>query len=419
MRPLGTRPLPWISARAVASSSAPTTRIIQRPRTGILTGQGSLGSSYWRLRVDALTSGHGFQPDWASAPGETMTDILDKLDLPVADFARQIGQTLEGAADLLHGRATITISVARQLEKVLGASMEFWMSRDFQYREDVARLNVAHQDWLNELPVGDMIKFGWLTPIPHPAEEAIACLRFFGVPDVQTWREKYAELETMVAFRTSPSFDSRPASVAAWIRQGEIRAGATNCGPWDAQQFADSLPAIRALTQKKDPGLFIPELRRHCAESGVALTVVRAPNGCRASGATRFLSPGKAMLLLSFRYLTNDHFWFTFFHEAGHLLLHDHGAVCLEGNDLPSVYEEQEANDFAAKVLVPPEDAQTLRVLKVSQRDIVRFATRIGVSPGIVVGQLQHLDRIGHHQMNRLKRHYRWEEIESINRGMG
>src|SRR5262249_39736768 len=116
-------------------------------------------------------SNEEFCPDWASAPGDTIADILQERSLSESEFARRIGYTLEEAKDLLQGRATITIAIARRLERVLGASVEFWMSRDFQYRQNITRLHVSHEKWLAELPVGDMIKFGWLTPVPHPSEE--------------------------------------------------------------------------------------------------------------------------------------------------------------------------------------------------------------------------------------------------------
>ena len=159
-----------------------------------------------------MPSTQEFRPDWISAPGDTITDILRERDLSELEFAERLGQTTEEARDLLQGRATITIGIARQLEKALGASVEFWMSRDFQYRQDVDRLE-AEREWLTELPVGDMIRFGWVSPVPHPSEEVAACLRFFDVSSVRAWREAHEELQQMVAFRTSPSFDSRPGAV--------------------------------------------------------------------------------------------------------------------------------------------------------------------------------------------------------------
>ena len=193
-----------------------------------------------------------FSPDWASAPGDTMLDILHERNLSLIEFAHRMEDTLEHATDLIQGRATIAIGIARRLEQLLGGSVEFWMSRDFQYRHDTARLHAADNEWLAELPLGDMIKFGWITPVPRPSDEMAACLRFFGVSSVPVWRQSYARLREMVAFRTSPSFDSRPAAVAAWLRQGEIEGEAIDCSPWDPNHFERSLPSIRSLTRQKE-----------------------------------------------------------------------------------------------------------------------------------------------------------------------
>jgi len=351
---------------------------------------------------------HEFSPDWASAPGDSIADILRERDLSVIEFADRMGETPEHATDLLQGRATITIGIARRLERVLGASVEFWISRDFQYRQDTARLHAADDEWLAELPLGDMIKFGWLKPVPPPSDEMAACLRFFGVPSVPAWRQVYADLREMVVFRTSPSFDSRPAAVAAWLRQGEIESEAIKCSPWDPKRFKESLSSIRPLTRQKDPNRFIPELRKLCAGCGVAVAIVRAPNGCRASGATRFPSRHKALLLLSFRYLSDDQFWFSFFHESAHLLLHGDKGFFLEGVETPATKQEEEANEFAGRTLVPSEFRPAMLDLPAHGREVIRFARRLGVSPGIIVGQLQHYGRIKRNQLNGLKRRFRW-----------
>src|SRR5437773_11756359 len=139
-----------------------------------------------------------FRPEWASAPGETIADILRERQISLKEFARSMDEPPEHLTDLLEGRATITLGLARKLERVLGGSVEFWMSRDFQYRQDIARLHVDHEEWLSELPIGDMIKFGWLTPVPLPSDEVSACLRFFDVPSVPAWREVYVKLLEMV-----------------------------------------------------------------------------------------------------------------------------------------------------------------------------------------------------------------------------
>ena len=368
-----------------------------------------------------MTSNHAFLPEWASSPGETITDLLAEKNLSFDDFARLTSLTPDEVRGLLEGRSTISIGLARRLKDLLGASVEFWMSRDYQYREDISRLHAIEQSWLRELPIGDMIRFGWLTPTPHPSVEVAACLRFFGVSSIASWRKAYGGLQKMAAFRTSRTFDSQAASVAVWLRRAELEADQIETKPWDQSGFEASLSEIRALTNRHDPGHFISELQRQCAECGVAVVVVRAPTGCRASGAVRFLTPNRALLQLSFRYLSDDQFWFTFFHEAAHLLLHRdrisfleslRGDRCglLEGADPLSAVEEQEANDFAARILIPPEFQEEMSTLQPDWRAIVRFAVRVGVSPGIVVGQLQHLRRVEPSQLNTLKRRFRWDD---------
>ena len=138
------------------------------------------------------------------------------------------------------------------------------------------------------------------------------------------------------------------------------------------------------------------------------LVILRAPDGCRASGATRFLSANKALLMLSFRHLSDDHFWFSFFHEAGHLLLHGKKARFLEG-DIEQSSKEEEANQFAASELIPDTYAHKLETLPIDAHTVIRAAREIGISPGILVGQLQHLGRVGPKQLNALKRRFRWK----------
>jgi plasmid maintenance system antidote protein VapI len=353
-----------------------------------------------------------FQPDWASAPGETIADILEERQVPTSKFARQIERSVSETDRLLHGELAITRELAQKLENVLGGSATFWMTRESQYREDITRLGPiqrAHTAWLDELPVSDMIKFGWIKPTSSSVESRQrACLEFFGAPDVPAWQRTYSRSTQMAAFRTSPTFASHPGAVVVWLRQGELEAESIKCAPWNPAKFQSALSKLRSLTWKKNPNLFLVSLQKLCADCGVAVVILRAPTGCRASGATRFLTPTKALLLLSFRYLSDDHFWFTFFHEAGHLLLHGKDALFLEGAGLVSTRQEQEANDFAALTLVPTEYQSEMRELPANGRAVLKFAKKIGVAPGIIVGQLQHLGLLGRNQLNLVKRRFRW-----------
>jgi plasmid maintenance system antidote protein VapI len=354
-----------------------------------------------------------FRPDWISAPGDTIADILEERGQTPTDLAQQLGRPLDEISALLQGRLLLTAEVASRLEAALGVPRGFWEERESMYRAELTALQAKttrldEQHWLKELPVKDMVQFGWLQPQKGESPVA-ACLRFFGTPDLDSWRVLYRDVIKGGAFRKSLAFSSHPAAVAAWLRQGELLSQSIQCQPWNAQAFEVLLPDLRSLTRKKDPGV-LPELISRCSDCGVAVVIVRAPSGCRASGATRFLSRQRALLLLSFRYLTDDQFWFTFFHEAGHLVLHGERGFFLEGPDALTTTEEKEANDFAATTLVPPAFEARLRAVAASHLEVIRLARLLGVSPGVVVGQLQHRGRIPRNYLNRLKRRYVWEE---------
>lgn len=356
-----------------------------------------------------MTSTGQFRPQWTSPPGDTIRGILNERGISEDDFPRVIGCSDEDARYLLQGRLTISIGLARKLERSLGASVEFWLSRDFHYREDSTRNCVVDRDWLSEIPVNDLVKFGWLRPAPRPSDEMAACLQFFGVPSVAAWKDIYGALEENTAFRTSVAFDSKPAAVAAWLRQGEIEADDIDCEPWQSSRLSENLQNIRSLTRKKDSKVFLPRLRDILASSGVALAIVRTPRGCRASGAVRFLDPDRALIQLSFRFLSDDHFWFSLFHEIGHLLLHNPKGIVLEQKDAPESKEEDEANEFAARTLIPDECRSMLMKLRSNSRDVIRFSRKVGISPGIVVGQMQHHELIKRSHLNGLKRRFTWD----------
>tara|TARA_B100002049_G_C15882714_1_gene292344 strand:- start:2 stop:577 length:576 start_codon:yes stop_codon:yes gene_type:complete len=190
---------------------------------------------------------------------------------------------------------------------------------------------------------------------------------------------------------------------------GELVASEIDCEPWDKNRLVSSIDELRELTRIKQPSVFLPEVRNILRRCGVAFAVVKAPEGCRASGATYWLNKEKALVILSCRYLSDDHFWFTFFHELGHLILHSDHHLILESKDSVDSKIEEEANRFSELVLVPEEYQSELATLNARNlRRILKFAKKIGVSNGIVVGQMQHKGLISNRYLNKLKTRFSW-----------
>lgn len=357
-----------------------------------------------------------FQPNWFSKPGDTIALLLHKKKSSVSELAEWMICDTVLAEGLITGTTAIDENIANRLEHHLGGTAYFWLTRQAQFDECLERVasavpNAQATAWLKALPLREMIRAGWIPDIDDKKKLYKAALTFFSVSNPSEWESRYTAFDNIFSFRTSPAFESKAGPLSAWLRRGELEAAVMPCADWDASRFKSILSDIRTLTKAKNPSYFIPRLRSFCAMAGVAVVFVRAPTGCRASGATRFVSPGKALIILSFRYLSDDHFWFSFFHEAGHLLLHGEQATFIDGEADERNEKEQEANDFSANILIPRDRVEELLRLPPRSTTTIRFATSIGVSPGIVVGQLQHNHVIGPKQLNFLKRRYTWEQI--------
>ncbi len=354
----------------------------------------------------------GFKPDWVSPPGDTILDLLEEKSWTQAEFAERCGFTKKHVNQLCSGEASISEEAALRLEKVLGGSAGFWLARESQYRELEARKAEydsleREREWLKEIPLSVMVKFGWVQRVSHRGQQVAECLQYFGVASVDAWRARYQRIGA--AYKASDKFEKKIGSVAAWLRYGEIQSELIETQEFTKKGFQGVLSDIRALTNESDPAVFVPKLVRICAEQGVAVVVARTPPGCPVSGATKWLSPNKALLMLSVRYKTNDSLWFAFFHEAAHLLLHGKKMSFLELKGLDNEHE-REANEFAANHLIPRVEAKRLVDLEGTHAAVTAFAKEIGVAPAIVVGRMQNDGLLPMNYLNGLKVRYEWPD---------
>ena len=350
--------------------------------------------------------------DWISPPGHTIADLLEERNWTQAQLADRLGVSRKHVSELITGKATISEANAIKLARVLGSTVRFWLNREAGYRAALADLHAIEQlrdevSWLDDLPISHMRKAGWIHTHRDKVKTVSECLQFFGVGSVDAWRTWSAGLG-QTAYLMSESAGKAFGSIAAWLRYGEIQAATVECEDYSKEVFKTNMDLLRTLTLEPDPDIFVPRIKKLCSEAGIAVVFEPTPRGCPASGATRWLAPNKALLMLSLRYKTNDHLWFTFFHEAAHILLHRKKLMFLELNQNGEGEEEAEANQFAADLLIPSEYVDLFRTLANSRAEVSQFAKKIGIPPGIVVGRMQYEGLITYRQLNDLKVRYTW-----------
>jgi HTH-type transcriptional regulator / antitoxin HigA len=327
-----------------------------------------------------------------SPPGDTLVDVLNAKGMSQAELAERTGRPKKTINEIIKSRALITSETAVQLERVLGVPAIFWTTREAQYRAHLAKVDEAKQlekfiTWPQRFPLSEMRAREWISRSATGVDLVREMLDFLGIASPTNFDPVYSLAAN--EFRTSDKHVVDKDALAVWLRQGERAAAAIDCAPFDRQAFVKVLDKARSLTLEVRE-IFEPRLMKMCQEAGVAVVFVEELPKIRTNGATRWLSPEKALIQLSFRYKRSDVLWFTFFHEAGHILLHGKKDVFVELEKGEKSAKEQEANQFAADFLIPPKALRVFMETRIfTSASITKLADDLGIHPGVVVGRLQ------------------------------
>lgn len=352
-----------------------------------------------------------YQPDYAVPPGQLLKEYLAARGLSNAEFARRCGRSAKLISEIVAGKAPVEPVTALQFERVLGMNARIWLGIEADYRLHRRRAAEAGNEkaaaWAKHFPVRELVERGALDQT-GAGGCASGLLAFFGVASVEAWHAKYDAAN--VAYRHSPAFQSDKHALASWLRLAEVQATSQVYVDYRERAFRRALAQVRTLTRERVPES-LSEAQRLCNETGVALSLVKPMPRMRLSGAAWWLSPSRPIIALSARHKTDDHLWFSFFHEAAHLLLHGKRSVFVDGANGGEDETEEEANKWAANFLVPKRDWQRFVVRRVFTAASVRtFASEQGVAPGILVGSLQHEGILPWNSLNSLKTRLKWPD---------
>jgi addiction module HigA family antidote len=353
----------------------------------------------------------GWNPDWTVPPGEILLEALQDRGMSQSELARRMARPVKTINEIINGKAAITSETAIQLERALGISARFWTGVEASYRDSLARHEAqreleANATWIDDFPITDLVKGKQLKRGSSKAETLANLLSYLGLSSPIAFDRQW--LGSAAAFRSSPAFLASPKAVAVWLRWGEREAAAVDVSEFNAHRFLETLQAIRPLTRREPFKQIFDRVKAMCAAAGVVVVLVPELSGTHLNGATRWLG-SKAVIQLSNRHKSDDQFWFTFYHEAGHLLSgsrrHDFlDSAGPEPNESDNT-DEEAADRFARDTLLPSDAYKTF----IQNRDfsvtaIRTFAEHQTVAPGIVVGRLQQDKLLQPQQMRHLKK---------------
>lgn len=343
-----------------------------------------------------MTNKNEYNPPLVYHPGTTLEEKLTEIGMGPKEFALRTGKPEKTISAIIKGDSSITHDMALQFEIVTKIPVHFWINHQKSYDDYIARTKrqaVIDQaiEWSKKFPVSEMIKKCWINKSASDNEKAIELLSFFGFANHLAWHDYYCNQELKIVFRISLANTNDPYAISAWLRKGELQASELTSTHYSEKKFSSSLPEIKSIMSNQ-PADFFKQLQQVCLDAGVKVVYTSSLPKAPICGSTRWIND-TPLIQLTGRYKRNDSFWFTFFHEAGHILLHGKKDVFLEKVNYNDIDHEKEiqADNFAVKwTLNEDQEKEIIRELPLNKEQIKHYAKKFSTHPAIIIGRLQH-----------------------------
>ena len=338
----------------------------------------------------------------AIPPGATIKEQLIDRRMSQKEFAARMDMSEKHISKLINGEVQLTHDVAMRLEMVLGVPAQFWNNLEGIYREKLLRVQAendmeADLEIVKSIPYSEMAKNNWVEKTRNAEEKVINCRKFFEVVRLSILSD---QLIPNIACRRLGEGTIRDYTLLSWAQKAKISARDIPTAPVNIDRLRSLIPSIRLMT-RQNPADFCPVLIKELAECGVALVILPHIGGSFLHGAS-FCDGSKIVIGMTLRGKDADRFWFSLFHEIGHVVHEDiyklHGTTAAD---------EDAADAFARNALIPDDlFASFVSKKRFDKNSIIEFANTVSIDPGIVVGRLQNEGKIHFSRFRDLKTQY-------------
>lgn len=336
------------------------------------------------------------QNDVPQSPGEFIKAALQERGWTQGDLALIINRHAPAVNEIIQGKRAITPEMAVALGAAFGTGAEVWMNREAVYRLSLIKSvdpEVQRRVRLFDIaPVKDMERRQWIKDTQNVDELEQELCRFFDVASLD--QEPRINAAARKTFKTGELNSVQ----RAWCFRAWRLARTIDAEPFRQADFDAGVEEIKKLADFPEKVRHVP---RVLADLGVRLVVIEPLPRSRIDGAAFWIADDAPVIVLSMRYDRIDAFWHTLGHEMSHIKHGDTRSVDSdivgESREAATAAMEQRAEKEAAAMFIPPDKLRSF-IIRVkpfySKARINQFAHRIGVHPGLVTGQLQHLKEI-------------------------
>lgn len=290
-------------------------------------------------------------------PGEILDEKLQEMGMGVKEFATRVSKPEKTIIAVLKGKSSITPDMAVAFEMVTKIPADMWLRHQKSYDEFIARKKREKtlkegMRWAKKFPYAEISNLGWFAGIDNKQGElrniVDTLCTFFAVSSPKGWEDFYLNQRLRVAFSITLAEACDPYALSAWLRRGEIQASELTINiKYKASLLRGILNSISEIRTKKadnNRDILVPLL----GNAGVKLIFTETLSSAPVKGCARYIY-GVPCIQLAKNYDTDSEFWFTLYHEIGHILLHGKKDIFMEnvnyGDKDPE--KEKEADEFA------------------------------------------------------------------------
>lgn len=355
----------------------------------------------------------GISRDLIIHPGETIADVLEERGITQSELSSRTGVSAAYVSNVIAGKKGISANFAMGLEYALRVPKSFWLNLQANYESDLLEINevqtITEEERLAREDLKDIVKYlrkKEMMPVRENRDDSIISLRkVLQISNI-------ANLKEMIpagAFRMSTNATINPYVLGAWIRLCQLAGdGKVISTKFDKKYMNDLINDMKHIMCKEN-GNLQKALNDTLEKYGIIFSVARNFRGAPVHGYISQKEDGKYEMVLTIRGAFADIFWFSLFHEIGHIVNGDIGKNLKFLDDGSDNDKETAADFFASNMLLSPESYELfIRKRDFSIEAIRKYAESQNVMPYIVIGRLQKEKYLDYRTYCDYKLRYKW-----------
>ncbi|MCD8016001.1 MAG: HigA family addiction module antitoxin [Lachnospiraceae bacterium] len=355
----------------------------------------------------------GISCDLIFHPGETLAEVLEERGITQAELAMQTGVSPAFISNVIKGKKNISAKFAFALEYALDVPKSFWMNLQAHYDAELLEFNemqtITDEEREARTALNEVVKYlrqKGRMPVGENRDVSILSLRkalkFSNIANLK-------DIVPEGAFRMAANTAVNPYVMGAWIRMCQLISNDNAVtARFDPDKTDELVEALKSNMRKDEANL--PEaLKNTMSEYGIDFALLRNFRGAPVQGYISQKNNGVYQMVLTLRGSFADIFWFSLFHELGHIMNGDAGKTMKFVDVRTDEEKEKKADQFAGnKLLSPDEYDKFIKKENYEIESIKAFASSQKVMPYIVIGRLQKEKRLPYNTYSGFKTRYKW-----------